>query len=98
MTFAARPLAPRRPETPACRHRALHSPELGSVPWPVPGRHLDGRSGNHRGQGFLLGVGRSLPQAAELSEADITDLAPTMRTLLGLPADTAMVGRPLIGC
>jgi predicted AlkP superfamily phosphohydrolase/phosphomutase len=46
-------------ETPACRHRVLHSPKLGSVPWPVPGRHPDGRSGNHRGQGFLLGAGQA---------------------------------------
>ena len=82
-------------ETPACRHRALRSPELGSVPWPAPGRHPDGRSGNHRGQGFVLGVGPGLPQAADLSEADITDLAPTISALLGLPPDPAMVGRPL---
>ncbi len=83
-------------KTPACRHRALRSPALGSVPWPIPGRHPDGRSGNHRFQGFLLAAGPGLPQAVELSEADIFDLAPTIRALLGLPPDPTMVGRPLL--
>jgi predicted AlkP superfamily phosphohydrolase/phosphomutase len=83
-------------DTPACAHRALRSPELGSVPWPIPGRHPDGRSGNHRFQGFLLGVGPGLPRAADLPEGDISDLAPTIRALLGLPPDPTMRGRPLL--
>jgi hypothetical protein len=73
--------------TPACRHRALRSPSLGSVRWPTPGRHPDGRSGNHRFEGILLGAGPGLRGALDLPEADISDLAPTIRALLGLAPD-----------
>ena len=83
-------------DTPACGHRALRSPGLGLVPWPTPGRHPDGRSGNHRFQGFLLAVGPGLPEAIDLPEGDIADLAPTIRLLLGLPPDPTMIGRPLV--
>jgi predicted AlkP superfamily phosphohydrolase/phosphomutase len=83
-------------DAPACGHRALRSPGLGSVPWPTPGRHPDGRSGNHRFEGFLLGVGPGLPRAIELPEGDISDLVPTIRALLGLPPDPALIGRPLV--
>lgn len=82
--------------TPACRHRALRSPSLGSVRWPTPGRHPDGRSGNHRFEGFLLGAGPGLRGALDLPEADISDLAPTIRALLGLAPDPTMVGRSLL--
>jgi predicted AlkP superfamily phosphohydrolase/phosphomutase len=65
-------------DTPACRHRALRSPGLGSVRWPTPGLHPDGRSGNHRFEGFLLGAGPGLQGALDLPAADFSDLAPTM--------------------
>jgi hypothetical protein len=65
------------------------------VPWPLPGRHPDGRSGNHRPQGFLLSARPGVAAPAALPEADILDLAPTIRARLGLPPDPAMAGRSL---
>jgi predicted AlkP superfamily phosphohydrolase/phosphomutase len=78
------------------RHRAVRSPTLGSVAWPTPGRHPDGRSGNHRAEGFLIAAGPAQPQGIELPPAHIVDLAPSIRALLGLPAHPAMTGRSLI--
>ena len=37
-----------------------------------------------------------LPEAIDLPEGDIADLAPTIRLLLGLPPDPTMIGRPLV--
>lgn len=82
-------------DTPAARHRTLHSPRFGTVPWPTPGRNPDGRSGNHRFQGFLLAAGPAFGEGAELPEADIVDLAPTIVTLLGLQPEKGWAGKPL---
>jgi len=38
----------------AATHRAIASPRHGSIAWPDPGSNPDGRSGNHRPEGFLL--------------------------------------------
>jgi predicted AlkP superfamily phosphohydrolase/phosphomutase len=83
-------------DRPAACHRAVRSPTLGAVAWPTPGRHPDGRSGNHRPEGFLIATGPALPHGIELPPAHIVDLAPSIRALLGLPAHPAMTGRSLI--
>lgn len=83
-------------DTPAAQHRALHSARFGTVPWPTPGRHPEGRSGNHRFQGFLLARGSGFAEGAALPEADIVDLAPTILALLGLPPGRGQAGRPLV--
>ena len=83
-------------DRPAASHRSVRSPALGSVAWPTPGRHPDGRSGNHRPDGFLIAAGSELPRGLELPRAHIVDLAPSIRTLLGLPAHPAMAGRNLV--
>jgi predicted AlkP superfamily phosphohydrolase/phosphomutase len=44
-------------DTPAAAHRLLTSPRSGGVAWPDPGRNPDGRSGNHRPEGFLIVAG-----------------------------------------
>jgi predicted AlkP superfamily phosphohydrolase/phosphomutase len=83
-------------DRPAAAHRLVTSPTLGAVAWPTPGRNPDGRSGNHRPEGFLIAAGSGLPEGTELPAASILDLAPSIRTLLGLAADPSMQGRSLI--
>jgi predicted AlkP superfamily phosphohydrolase/phosphomutase len=80
---------------PASRHRAIQSDDLGTIPWPTPGRNPDGRAGNHRGEGFLVAAGGGFRENAEPGSADIRDLAPTVCALLGVPAPWPMEGRPL---
>jgi hypothetical protein len=76
--------------------REIHSPRFGSIPWPDPGKPPDGRTGNHRTEGFLLASGGGFPAGGTL-EGDILDLAPTALALLGVPALPGMQGCPLAG-
>ncbi|MGD9812774.1 MAG: alkaline phosphatase family protein [Sphingobium sp.] len=80
--------------TAAAKHRALVSPQFGRVAWPTPGTHPQGRSGNHRGEGFLIAAGPDIgsepPEAAH-----ILDLAPTAYALLGLDPPATKHGKPL---
>ena len=84
-------------DTPAAEHRALVSDRHGTVEWPTPGRNPDGRSGNHRLQGWMAAAGPSVTAGAELSGATILDIAPTALTMLGLDVPPDMVGRPILG-
>lgn len=70
---------------PASQHQTLVSPLYGSIAWPTPGRHPEGRSGNHRGEGFLLAAGERMGSDISLQGAHIVDLAPTVFDLLDLP-------------
>ncbi|MDJ1008236.1 MAG: hypothetical protein QNJ13_10480 [Paracoccaceae bacterium] len=81
-------------DRPAARHRAVVSPRFGRIPWPSPGKHPSGRSGNHRAGGFYLATGPGLA-AGPGADGDILDLAPTIFARLGLPVPAAMRGRPL---
>jgi predicted AlkP superfamily phosphohydrolase/phosphomutase len=54
-----------------------------------------GISGTHRMEGILLAWGPGVQGAGRLPEASITDLAPTLLHLLGLPAPVGMDGRAL---
>ncbi|MFD0982811.1 hypothetical protein [Tropicimonas aquimaris] len=83
-------------ESPAASHRAVVSPEFGTITWPTPGRHPSGRAGNHRAGGFYLACGCGLP-AGTGPGGDIIDLAPTVLSRLGLTPPAAMRGRPLFG-
>lgn len=76
-------------ETPA-NHRAVMSADFGVVPWPVPGKQPDGRSGNHRDEGFVAGLGMIEPQA------HILDLAPTFLSCLTVRPPEIMAGRSLV--
>jgi hypothetical protein len=84
-------------DSPAACQRAVHSDQLGTIPWPSPGRNPDGRAGNHRGEGFLIAVGDDLPAGRDQTAADIRDLAPTACALLDVPPPWPMEGRPLTG-
>jgi hypothetical protein len=81
---------------PASAHREITSGLYGSVPWPTPGKHPSGRSGNHRAEGFLVASGPSIPRGPLRNEAHIQDLLPTIHALLGLPADSSTPGKSLL--
>ncbi len=82
-------------DTPVAEHRALVSPLYGRIDWPSPGRNPDGRSGNHRPQGFLVAAGERIAQGRPIEGAHIVDLAPTAYALLGVPQPPQMSGKVL---
>lgn len=51
----------------------------------------------HRMEGVLVAWGARTRPSSQRGEASVFDLAPTVLALLGLPADPAMTGRPLVG-
>lgn len=79
----------------AAEHRRIVSPRYGVLPWPTPGRHPQGRSGNHRPAGFLIASGDRVAPRTVIENAHILDLAPTVLSLLDLPAPEHMKGRSL---
>jgi predicted AlkP superfamily phosphohydrolase/phosphomutase len=79
----------------AAAHRAISSARFGDIAWPTPGKHPSGRSGNHRGEGFLLASGPGIAGGAELGDPHIVDLAPTIYALLGVPTPASFQGRPV---
>lgn len=74
--------------------RTVRSEQFGTIPWPNPGLPPDGRTGNHRTEGFLLAAGQGFDAGCGL-EGDIVDLAPTALELLGLPPFQEMRGHSL---
>jgi predicted AlkP superfamily phosphohydrolase/phosphomutase len=100
--FAAGPAQDRLPDlvvcwrdTPAAAHRAAVSDRFGRVERATPGRIPNGRSGNHRAEGFLLACGPTVPPGAALEAADILGLAPTALCLLGADGRDALSGAPI---
>jgi hypothetical protein len=81
--------------TPASEHRAVVSAAYGQVDWPSPGSYPDGRTGNHRDEGFLLASGEGTPPGSSIEGGHIVDLAPTVFRLLGLPRHPEWTGSVL---
>jgi len=81
--------------TPAAEQRAILSPRFGRIELPTPGRNLTGRSGNHRPEGFLIGVGPGFKAGSTVDGGHILDLAPTVYAMLDLPKPAEMPGRDL---
>jgi predicted AlkP superfamily phosphohydrolase/phosphomutase len=79
-------------DTPAHTHRAIISPQFGRIAWPTPGRNPEGRSGNHKPQGFFIAKGPEIAPG-EFSNIHILDLAPTILSLLGQPIPPEMEGK-----
>lgn len=79
--------------SPATRHQEIVSPRYGSIVWPTPGHNPDGRSGNHRAEGFLLAAGDHIQHKSQINHAHIVDLAPTIYALLGVPKPGNMEGQ-----
>jgi len=74
--------------------REIRSPRFGAIAWPDPGRPPDGRSGNHRTEGWLLAAGPGFGAGGAIS-GDILDLAPTTLALLDVKPFREMEGRSL---
>jgi predicted AlkP superfamily phosphohydrolase/phosphomutase len=74
---------------PAVSYKKIISSEYGEMEWPSPGINPDGRSGNHRPEGFLLAAGKNIKINSSFEKKHIVDLAPTILHLLGeqVPAD-----------
>jgi predicted AlkP superfamily phosphohydrolase/phosphomutase len=82
-------------ETPACLHRAITSPKYGTIDWPHPGHPLDGRSGHHVSEGWLVAVGEGIVPGTAIGSAHSLDLNATIHALLGVPRPDHMRGRVL---
>jgi len=78
---------------PAAACRKIVSSEFGEVEWPMPGLNPDGRSGNHRPEGFLLTSGKNIRLNSAIEKRHIIDLAPTILNLLGVEASKEYDGR-----
>ena len=57
----------------------------------------DGRSGNHRPQGWVAGAGPRIPAGHPAGGGTILDLAPTALSLLGVDRPADFAGSPLFG-
>jgi predicted AlkP superfamily phosphohydrolase/phosphomutase len=82
-------------DSPAASHRAISSPTYGTIAWPTPGSHPDHRSGNHRGEGFLIAAGDRIAPGAKIEDAHILDLVPTLYALFGVAPPAHLPGRAL---
>jgi predicted AlkP superfamily phosphohydrolase/phosphomutase len=82
-------------DSPARRHRAVVSPRHGRLAWPTPGKNPDGRSGHHRGTGWLIATGPGVAPGTMIHDAHILDLAPTVLACLEAQLPFPMRGRTL---
>jgi predicted AlkP superfamily phosphohydrolase/phosphomutase len=81
-------------DTPAALHKAVESPNYGRISWKTPGRMPNGRSGNHRPEGFFLVHGKGIAAGAQLeNSANILDIAPTVLHLLGAHTSLTLAGK-----
>ena len=86
-------------DSPALAHRAVVSERYGAVDWPCPGRPLDGRSGHHGPQGWLLAAGAHIEAGSDLGAVSAFDFNATIHELMGVPQPEQMLGeviRPLV--
>jgi predicted AlkP superfamily phosphohydrolase/phosphomutase len=82
----------RWPDNPARTHRAVVSECFGTVHWPCPGRPLDGRSGHHGPQGWLIAVGEHIEPGRDLGAVSAFDFNATIHELVGVPQPEDMLG------
>ena len=83
-------------DSPSSQHEAVVSDDFGRIDWPTPFLNPDGRSGNHRNQGFFIGVGDMFLPNSHIDELQILDLAPTILKLLNQPLMEGMEGKAII--
>ena len=78
---------------PASGYDKIVSSEYGELRWPQRGKNPDGRSGNHRFEGFLLAVGTDFQENSIFEKKyQIVDLAPTILNLLNIEKPDEMEG------
>jgi predicted AlkP superfamily phosphohydrolase/phosphomutase len=83
-------------DAPAGSHVAVDSHQFGRVLRSTPGRVPNGRSGNHRGEGFIIASGPGIPPGRRLGPGiGIIDLAPTVVRMLSTHAAVPLAGRPI---
>jgi predicted AlkP superfamily phosphohydrolase/phosphomutase len=83
-------------DAPAAPHRAIVSDRFGRIERATPGRIPNGRSGNHRSDGWLMARGPGIAAGTRLAPgADILDLAPTAVARLGASCRAPLAGRAL---
>ena len=83
-------------DTPAIENSAIESPRFGSIRRKTRGRIPNGRSGNHRAEGFFIAYGKRIPAGRQLQEkADIIDIAPTVLNYLGTHTSLPLSGKPI---
>lgn len=79
---------------PAASYTKIISQEYGEIEWPMPGKNPDGRSGNHRPDGFLIAVGKNFKANSTFEKKyHIVDLAPTILNLLNIEKPDKMEGK-----
>ncbi len=78
---------------PVSNYKKIISEKYGELDWPMPGKNPDGRSGNHRFEGFLLAVGKDFKANSTFEKKyHIVDLAPTILNLLNIEKPNEMEG------
>ncbi|NIU87702.1 MAG: hypothetical protein GWN56_10610 [Nitrosopumilaceae archaeon] len=82
-------------QTPIDNTNKFVSEKFGEVQWTTPGITVDGRSGNHMPEGFMIVDGKGIDNSIKLSNAHILDIAPTIYKLFDLQKPANMTGRPL---
>jgi hypothetical protein len=69
---------------------------FGRIERATPGRIPNGRSGNHRPAGFIIGRGAGIAAGGQLrGDAHILDLAPTIVRRVGAETPTPLAGTVL---
>ena len=64
---------------------------------PLPGKNPDGRSGNHRPNGFLIAVGNKFKPNSYFGKTyHIIDIAPTILNILGIKKPVEMDGEIIV--
>jgi predicted AlkP superfamily phosphohydrolase/phosphomutase len=81
---------------PSINQRTIVSNRYPHFSISMPEWNLDGRSGNHGPEGFLLAIGSGFLPNSQIEDGDILDLAPTIFALLGAPKPIQMVGKSLL--
>jgi len=82
--------------TPSINQRTIVSNRYPSLSISMPKLNLDGRSGNHSSEGFLLAVGSGIRHNSKVESGNILDLAPTIFALLGIHKPVQMCGNSLL--
>ncbi len=83
--------------TAGSEHREIVSPRFGAIQWPDPGGNPDGRSGNHRPEGFLLAAGEGIAANSQIDGGHIRDLAATIFSRLEVEQPRDLGGTPITG-
>ncbi len=79
----------------ASESTGMRSAEFGEITWERGTKLPSGRSGNHRGPGWMVSAGPGISASASVDRYDIIDLGPTVLRWLDADIPPAMVGTPI---